>query len=218
MKKTSLGHGTIYLTISTIVFVASAYLTNIILGRYLGPASYGIYGVIITLMTAINLTQTSGLPIAVAKFVAEDEEKADAVLKSGLIVQIISTLAVSILVFIFARPIAGLFRDFSLTPYIQLSSAIFPLYGIYAVYANYYNGLHFFQKQALISIIYAVSKFIAMITLIYFFHVYGAILAFIISPIVSLLFGFHFPKKNQQAFPYKKLILFSLPLIGSAIF
>src|SRR5260221_2228675 len=217
MKKTSLGHGTIYLTISTIVFVASAYLTNIILGRYLGPASYGIYGVIITLMTTINLTQTSGLPIAVAKFIAEDEDKADAILKTGLIIQIVSTAVVSVFVFIFAYSIASLFRDLTLVPYIQLSSIVFPLYGIYAIYTNYYNGLHFFQKQSLLNIVYAISKLVTVITLIYFFHVYGAILAFIISPIIALLFGLHFPK-TVQTFPYKKLFLFSLPLIGSAIF
>src|SRR2546430_2383989 len=119
MKRTSLGQGTIYLSISTVTFVVSAYLINIILGRYLGPASYGIYGVIITLMTAINLTQTSGLPLAVAKFIAEDDTNADGVLKSGLIVQIISTLGVSVIVFLLAAPLAGLLKDSSLTAYIQ---------------------------------------------------------------------------------------------------
>ena len=73
MNSTSLSKGAFYLTFSTIIFVLSGYLINVILGRQLGPSSYGIYGIIITLMTTINLTQVSGLPQAVAKYIAEEE-------------------------------------------------------------------------------------------------------------------------------------------------
>jgi stage V sporulation protein B len=218
MKKTSLGHGTIYITISSLVFLITGYLTNIWLGRYLGPASYGIYGVIIALMTAINLTQIAGLPQAVAKFIAEDERKADSVLKSGLILQIGSTLIASMVLLLFAVPLAKLLKDVSLVPYIQASAAIFPLYGVYALYLNFYNGLHFFKIQAMMNIIYSVAKLVSIVGLVYFFHVYGAILGFIISPFVALLFWIRIPKNKQPQFPYKRIILFSLPLIGVAVF
>lgn len=215
---TSLKEGTIYLTGASLFFILSGYLINIILGRYLGPAAYGIYGVIISLMTAINLTQTAGLPQAVAKFVAEDELKGDTVLKSGLIIQVISTLCTSILFFFLAFPIAKLLKDVTLVPYLQTVAAVFPLYGIYSLYLNYYNGLHHFKTQAFMGILYSFIKLIAVILLVYFFHVYGAIFGFIIAPFLALIFWLHIPKKATNQFPYKKLILFSLPLIGMAIF
>jgi stage V sporulation protein B len=218
MKKTSLGHGTLYITISTLIFVGSGYVINIILGRYLGPASYGIYGIITTLMTIINLTQTSGLPLAVAKYIAEDESKSDAVLKSGLILQIISTFSASIIFYFFAAPISLFLKDESLIPYIQAVAGVFPLYGIYSIYLNYYNGQHFFRKQSIISTAYAIAKLFTVIGFVYLFNLYGAIIGFIISPLIAILFGLHIPKGIKHNFSYKKLIFFSLPLIVSAIF
>ena len=215
--KTNLKEGTVYLSIASLVFIATGYLINISLGRILGPSLYGIYGVIISLMTAINLTQTAGLPQAIAKFVAEDEKNADGVLKSGLALQVTSTLIASIIFFLFAKPIALLLKDTSLIPYLQLSAVVFPLYGIYSVYLNYYNGLHFFKRQAAMGIGYALIKVIAVLGLVYVFHVYGAILGFIISPLIALFIGIHIPRVKNR-FPYKRLIFFSLPLIGVAIF
>lgn len=218
MKKTSLHKGALYITISTFTFVISGYLINILLGRFLGPTVYGIYGLLLTLMTVMNLTQTSGLPLAVSKFIAEDEEKANAILKSGLVIQIISTIIASIIFFLLAVPLAKILNDISLVPYLRLTSLIFPFYGIYTIYANYYNGLHLFKTQAFIQIVYSISKLFSILILVYFFQVYGAIIGFIISPLIALLFFYHFPKKDMVAFPHKKLILYAVPLIGFAIF
>lgn len=215
--KTSLKKGTLYISISSLIFVIAGYLTNVLLGRLLGPFSYGIYGVIITLMTAINLTQTAGLPQAVAKFVAEDESKSESILKSGLIVQSISTLLAALAFFFLAVPIADVLHDLQLVPYIQTSAAVFPFYGIYSIYLNYYNGLHLFKTQAMMNIVYSIAKLISVVILVYFFHVYGAIWGFIISPFIVLLFWFHFPKNVSSHFSIKKLLLFSLPLIAFAI-
>jgi stage V sporulation protein B len=218
MNKSTFTQGTIYITIATIVFVASSYLINIILGRLLGPAAYGIYGVVIALMTAINLTQTSGLPLAVAKFIADNEKASNSILKSALTLQIISTIIASILFFVFAPMLASILKDSSLVSYIQMSAAVFPLYGIYSIYTNYYNGLHDFKTQALMTIIYSVAKLLLVLVLVYFFHVYGAILGFVLSPLVVLLFWLKIPNIKANSFPYRKLINFSLPLIGLAIF
>ncbi len=218
MKQTSLSRGTVFITLSTIVFVVSSYSINIWLGRYLGPDAYGIYGLIISLLTAINLTQTSGLPLAIAKYTAEDANQAEALLHVGLITQIISTIFASVLIFLLAPFLAQIFKDTSLTPYIRLSAAVFPLYGIYSVYLNYYNGLHFFKEQAFMNITYSLAKLFSIIIFVYFFHVYGAIFGFIIAPLIALMFWLHIPKNTGISFPYKKLILFSLPLIVMAIF
>lgn len=198
--------------------MAAGYLVNIFLGRSLGPVAYGTYGVIISLMTAVNLMQTAGLPQAVAKYIAEDENKADEVLKSGLLIQIVATVLLTVLFFILAKPLALLLHDVKLVPYIQLASLILPLYGIFALYTGYYNGLHNFKRQSVLNILYALLKVIAVLVLVSLFQLIGAIVGFIISPIAAIMTGIKIPKKVRQSFPYKKIILFSLPLIGFAIF
>lgn len=214
----SLTKGTTLLTVSSLFFIISSYVISVYLGKFLGPQKYGIYGVIISLITAINLTQTSGLPQAVSKFIAEDENKADSILKSALMLQLVSTLVLTIVFLMLAKPIALLLKDLSLVFYLELSSFVFPLYGIYALYSSYYNGLHLFKIQAFMQTVYSFAKLISVIALVYFFYVYGAILGFIIAPLIALLFRFHFPQKVVYHFSYKKLILFSLPLIAVAIF
>lgn len=57
-------------------FVASGYAIHIGLGRLLGPAEYGTYAVVISLMTMVNLILTTGIPQAVAKYVAYDDGSA----------------------------------------------------------------------------------------------------------------------------------------------
>ena len=52
---TSIRKGLIYLTISSGMFVVAGYIVNLWLGRYLGPVNYGIYGVVISLMTMVNI-------------------------------------------------------------------------------------------------------------------------------------------------------------------
>ena len=196
----------------------SGYGINVWLGRVLGPASYGVYGIVISLMATINLIQTVGLPHAISKYVSEDDERSDAILKSGLVLQIFSTIVICILYFVFAYPASVLLNDVSLSKYIRLSAFIFPAYGIYALYSGFYNGMRNFKKQALVNIIYSVVKAILIVALAYYFHLTGVIVGFIIAPIVTLFTGLYLPKNFNVRFPYKKLILFSLPLIGLAFF
>jgi stage V sporulation protein B len=216
--KTTLGKGALYLSISSIILMLVGYIVNIFLGRTLGPAEYGTYGILISLVTAVNLMQTAGLPQAVSKFIAENDTHANSILKSGLIIQIISTLVMTCSFFLLANPLALLLHDQRLVSYIQLASLIFPFYGIFAFYTGYYNGLHNFKRQAYLNIIFAIVKLIAVIGLVFFFHLFGIIWGLIIAPFVAFLFGLRLPKQTLLHFSYKRLIVFSLPLIGLAIF
>jgi stage V sporulation protein B len=213
--------GGLFLTAASFIFMVSGYLINIWLGRVLGPASYGVYGVIISLMTAVNIIQTSGLPQATSKFIAGGRDDIGAVLRASLIIQIVSTIAISAVFFILAYPIAFLLKDLSLTPYIQATSLILPFYGLFALYIGYYNGLHNFKRQALMNSVYGIAKLVLVVGLVYVFHIYGAIAGFVIAPIVALVFGFRVPARskslNNSKRLYPALINFSLPLIGFAV-
>lgn len=210
--------GGIYLTLSSLVFIISSYLVNIWLGRTLGPVDYGVYGIIISLMTAVNIIQTSGLPQSTSRLIASGKAEADAVLSASLRIQIVSTLVLSTLFILAARPLALLLHDPSLIPYIRATSLILPFYSIFALYTGYYNGLHDFRRQAFINIVYSLAKLLSVVGLVYVFHLYGAIAGFVLAPLIALLFGFHWPHEHADTSSlYKPIILFSLPLIGFAI-
>ena len=77
MKKQNVTHGTIYLMFAQAAFVASGYAIHIGLARLLGPSDYGIYAVVISLMTMVNLILTTGIPQAVSKYVAHEDGSAE---------------------------------------------------------------------------------------------------------------------------------------------
>jgi stage V sporulation protein B len=214
--KHSLSRGFILLTIASFFIVVSAYITNILLGRYLGPKDYGIYGLIISLMTGVNIIQNAGLPNAISKFISQDESAVDSILKSGLVLQVISTILITSGYYFSADYIAYVLQDPSLIPYIHISAFIFPVYGIYALYTNYYNGLHKFGKQSVLVIAYSLFKTAFVLAFAFLMHIQGAILGFIVAPLFALFTGFRLPNRNSKFFSYKKLILFSIPLIGFA--
>ena len=50
-----MGRGTLYLMIASAIFLVSSYVVHFGLGRHLGPEDYGLFGVVLALMTTINL-------------------------------------------------------------------------------------------------------------------------------------------------------------------
>lgn len=216
--KDSLATGTIYLTFSSVLFMVSGYITNIWLGRSLGPEVYGMYGIIVSLITIVNLTQVSGIPQAVSKYVASNSEEIEAVYKTGFLIQVVSTSFVSLLFFLLSKNVAVLLKDPGLVPYLQLASLVFPFYGLFTLLTGYYNGLHYFRKQALMHIIYSVFKTLAVIGFAIFFGLYGVVFGFIVSSLIAMLSGFHIFDIRSKFFSFKKLTFFSLPLICLAIF
>ncbi len=207
--------GTLYLTIATLVFVISSYLVNIILGRVLGPAQYGTFGVLTSLLTSINIAQIAGVPQAVSKYIASDREHADEILKSGIKIQLTLVIGLMIIFLIIAPLAASIFHDPSFTKYLRLMALVLPLYGLYSIFMGYYNGLHAFGKQSVMNIVYSIAKLIFIVGLALLFALKGAIIGFIIAPAIALLYGFKFPRTKKQ-FPIRTLIMYSIPLIGFA--
>jgi O-antigen/teichoic acid export membrane protein len=209
-------HGAVYLTIATIMFIVSGYFTNIILGRHFGPELYGIYGVLTSLMTALNIMQVSGVPQSVSKFSAEKHDQSESILKSGLEIQLVMTVTIGLIFYLSAPLIANIFNDPRFIGYARALALIFPFYGIFALYSGYYNGLHYFKRQSLMNGTYAISKLILVLTLAINFGLYGAITGFVLSPLIALAFGFKLPK-THKIFPRKILIIYSIPLITFAL-
>ena len=205
--------GTIYLTVASLIYMVTGYFLSVWLGRFLGPETYGEYGVIISLMTLINLVQTSGLPQATAKFIAEKSDEADAIFKRAIQVQLVLALVLMVVLGFLAIPSAHFLGDTKLAPYIAATALILPLYGLYSIYIGYYNGRHLFKKQAIINIAYSIAKMVFVILLTIYFGLWGAIAGFIISPLLAIFTGGFYPKGKSAAFPSRQLIGFSIPLI-----
>ncbi|MFH1256289.1 MAG: flippase [Candidatus Diapherotrites archaeon] len=216
MEAPSLLKGSVYLLVAQAVFVGAGYAVQIFLGRLLGPALYGNYGVVVSVVSLISLICISGIGQAVSKFVAEDKERAEAVKQKALLIQLVLSTVVGVIYFLSAGFIALLLNDASLTPLIQISALMLPGYALFSVFTSYFNGTREYGKQSIIQIIYNIAKFILIVGLaLAGFSVGGAMLGFALAPILGLISGFLLTgwHKTNKKFKAMDLVKFGVPAI-----
>ena len=213
--KTSLTKGGIYITVSQVVLLVTTYIMQFLLGSYLGPELYGIYGVISALITTVTLFLIAGLPLAISKYIAENPEMAYTIKIKALKIQSIFSIIIFATYFFSAGLIADLFNDPSLKPYIQLSAFVIPTRGISSVYSGFFNGLYQFRKQAIAQTIYAVARLLFVVLLTVLFSIKGAIIGLFIAPMCSWLYSSIASRikiKKEFLFSVIELIKFIIPI------
>lgn len=213
----NLKSGAFFLTLSSFIFMVSGYLINIILGKILPPNEYGIYGIIISIVTFINIFHSASISQSMSKFISEKMSQKTLILKSALILQFISTSLTFGFFYFFNMQIALFFNDIHLANYIRMSAFIFPVYGLYALVSDYFNGLHLFGKQSLLNILYSLIKLSLITLLVLYFNIKGVIYGFILSPLVVLFFVISIRFKLRGLFNLKKILFFSFPIVVFAL-
>lgn len=187
-QPTSPAKGLIYLTLSKFFFIISGYGIYFGLTRLLGPERFGIYSVVISLISVFNTVLITGTIQAVSKFVSEEPKFAEAVKNEALKIQFILGGSIFIIYFLSANLIALFFKDPCLTFYFRLSSPIIIFYSFYAAFVGYFNGLKHFKKQAFLDMTFSTIKLILILTFVYLgYSVTGAITGFISAAFIILL-------------------------------
>jgi O-antigen/teichoic acid export membrane protein len=212
-----MGKGTIYLMVTNVIFLISGYAIHFGLGRYLGPALYGTFGVIIALLTISETLLLRGIREAVTKFTSEDEKSASSIKNKALEIQAVFSLLVFIFLISFAPLIADKLNDPGLVNYIRLSTFIIPVMALYTVYNGHLNGIRAFEKQAKTGIVYSLTKVFAVFALVFIgLKINGAILGYLIAALIGMLVAKHycvFKTDTKNDFKASKLIKFAVPLI-----
>jgi stage V sporulation protein B len=181
----------VLVTISEIVFNVSGFVIHAVVGRILGPADYGRYGLVVTLTTMVIILIGNGIPTAMAKYLSEVFEtkinlirviKRQAIILQSLIIGTIT------LIFFLASPlIARILGDPTLTPLFRISTLIIPAFAAASFYFSYFTGLHKFGIQSALKISRSVFKIIFIISLAYFWSVPGSIMGYVVAPVAVFL-------------------------------
>jgi len=212
--------GVFYYFLSTSTFIICGYGIHIGLGRILGPADYGIFGIVISLSSMSYLFFNNGIQFAVSKYVSEKGTVAYPVLKSAIKIQFVFGLSLTLIWIGLADQIAAWLHDASLAVYIRFSAlAILPL-ALYEAILGFLNGTKAFGRHALVEIVYSISKAVAVFSLVYLgFQLTGAIAGYVIAAIFGLIAAKVFFKvqDRQGSFEVRRLIKFALPVMISGV-
>lgn len=214
--KNTLAKGTLYLMIAQFTVMLSGYLIHIGLARLLGPSVYGDFGIILSLILITRTIFLMGTNKAVSKYIAEKKAKTESIIKSGIKIQAAAAIICLVIFMLFARNLAQLFNDPSLTNLIRLSSIVIASLAAYTLFSRgYLNGKRMFKQQAIIEIIHSVLKILLAFILVYLgFGVIGAITSYALAPLIGFFIILVILKANptKQSFNVKTLIKFAIPI------
>jgi stage V sporulation protein B len=194
----NLAKSAVWVTFSEILFNLSGFIIHSVLGRFLGPADYGRYGIIITLTTMVIILIGNGIPTAMAKYISEYFETNAGMVKiikrQAIILQTAIIGSITVLFFFFIPLICKALGDPTLIPLFRISTLIIPAFAAASFYFSYYTGLHKFNLQATLKTLRSVFRIIFVIGLAYFFKVEGSIIGYIIAPFSVFLAAYGIDK------------------------
>ena len=193
---------------------------HIILGRYLGPADYGLFGVVLYAVTMARTPVGAGFPMAAARYISAQPECTEDIFQKSLMLQLLFAGSISVAFYFAAPVIASFLGDTKLTVLFRIGAPLILIFGGFIHVSQYYNGLRRYGAQSFWLIFYYILRgglviFFVLIGL----RVLGAVTGLVVSSAVACFFVFITRRKeeNTGVFPARKLLSFSVPLIVGAI-
>lgn len=195
------------------------YLYHLVIGRLLGPASYGELAALISLMGLLSIVPSS-INLVIIKYVSSAKSEAEvAGLINWLRSRIIKASLIFFIIILIASPFITSFLHVSKLVYLILFALTF-LVGFQSLfYRSILQGLLKF-KEMIFSILAENSvKLLASIILIYLgFRVGGAVFAFLIAALIGWSITIFYlrvkTEKGIEEVPdIKSMVFFTLPVI-----
>lgn len=190
----NLAKSALWVTISEIIYNLSGFIIHSALGRFLGPADYGRYGLVITLTTMVIILIGNGIPTAMSKYISEYFEKDSGMVKKikkkAIFLQSIIIGSITLIFYLSIPLICRALGDPTLIPLFKISTLIIPAFAAASFYFSYYTGLHKFNIQATLKMLRSVFRIAFVITLAYFWNVEGSIVGYILAPLGVFLVAF----------------------------
>ena len=213
-RSVSAGRGLVFITAAKLWFMVAGYVVVFALPRALGsPARYGIWVIVLSVLSPVNNVMVTATIQGVSKFTAEIEERQRAVLQSSLKLQALLGGGVTLALFLGAPWLAGGFlHDPTLTPYIRLATGVALAYSFYAVFIGAANGRKEFHKQAGLDITYSTLRCLFVVGAAYVTHSalasVGGFVAASATVLVLSVLVVGFGRPSTQSFDARALVRF----------
>ena len=143
------------------------YIVAVVLARVLGPAAYGVYGVIYSLLLALELTGKLGIPQAAIRLVAERAGPALSLEATALTMGCIAYLCLFGAVFAAAPALARIFDIPDGTRLFRIAAMDIPFYGMFASLLSILNGRRAFMRESSVFAFYGIARTMAVLGLVW---------------------------------------------------
>ena len=215
-----LAKGSIHLITSYVLFYLSGYLIHFVLARNVSPSTYGAIGVILSILTLLQILLMQGIPTAAAKYLSEGADGKE-VRNKSLVLQFVYTSLICLFVYLLSPMIADAFRDKTFIPYLKFLPIVIFTRSINQLFNNFFGGYREFKRQAIHLAIDSFPRALFVFLFIYLgYGIYGVLGGYAAASLTGLIYALILfrPKAGQRSVSYWKIIDFSFPVILYAIF
>jgi O-antigen/teichoic acid export membrane protein len=157
--------GAAMLMAAQLCLTASSYVVAVVLARWLGPADYGVYGIVYSVLLTVELVARFGIPQAVSKLIAEQPQRLPGLEATGATFTLIISLAVFVAFWLAAPALAAAFHVRDGAYLFRIAALDIPLYGMYITANHIFNGRGRFGIGSAGIVLYSLSKLIGILLL-----------------------------------------------------
>jgi stage V sporulation protein B len=211
------GRGALFIGFAKAFFMLSGFLQRWLLTHFVGPAEYGAFSLVNGVVSTVNNTIVQGTIQWVSKFTAEDDARAEAVKRAGLVQQAFVGGGVALAFFLAAPLIARFENAPGYVPWFRMVAAIPLIYAFYSVFVGSANGQRRFRLQASFDVGFSTAKTIllllgAVVGRGIGHSVTGAFLGFITAAAIILIVSATVvgPPRGPGRFPARRLFIFTI--------
>jgi O-antigen/teichoic acid export membrane protein len=165
------------------------YLVSVVLARGLGPAAFGAYGIIYSLLMTIELIGRFGIPQATGKLMAEQPEGNAPIAATGLTLSLLTYGFLFGAMWLLAPVLAAVLRIPDGTFLMRLAFWDIPIYGTFFALWHILNAQRRFVIESMSFVLYGATKAIGVAVLLMLGPtVAEALIVNIVASAVALLF------------------------------
>ncbi len=212
--------GTLQIFLAEALYLPTALITTAFLSRRLGPESYGLFILAVTVVVWVEVIVILIFPRAIVKFVGEAEDWRPIGATVIRLHLMISTGAMFLL-WLLAPSLSWLFKEPRLAPYLFLFALDIPLFSLARAHRSLLAGTGAFKQLAHTSVGRWLSRMVLIIVLVELgISIPGALLGCIGASLVELLIArFHIRPScfHRPRFPARRLCGYAIPLFLSAV-
>lgn len=227
IKSSRLVNDSFWALLGSVLNKGLALIAGIVVARWLGKDLYGEYGVIKNALLYLAVFSTFGLGFSSTKFVADlknengNEGKLQVITKSAIYISVIFSGIICILTILFANQLCEYLEISSESVLIRLTGIVIVLNSLCTTQTGIISGLKDFKVLARVNLWVGVLTVIFTVGLTYFFSIYGAVFALLISNLINCLLLQRVIRLKVYQFTYpkidiipvlKNLIKFSCPI------
>lgn len=178
--------------VASLISMALVYMVTVLLGRYLGPSSLGLYRMNSTFYSFAMIIGMMGIPAAMIKYVAESKDSKEAlyqIISSGVITSLVLGIGFVVVFYILSGTFARIFRMPELATLLKILSFVFPFTFVGGVLLGLLNGLREMKQYNTALVLQSALLIIITLPLVYRgFGVTGAVIGIVLSTLGYFLY------------------------------